>query len=171
MQPCVVNVTRVFFCTCHSYFRSYYITKASRTFLGGYQGQMLLFPRRNRSKSWRSFMLFRCPSRKKIIHVIWNLWRSVSQGLGFRIILLASLLLHIFSWKCSGTFVLRWESNVAAIWRFWFHSGHLGRLWLCLMFWMAHQIMERFIRLGIGTFSYCVGANGPRLFIFSGASP
>lgn len=35
----------------------------------------------------------------------------------------------------------------------------------------AHQIMERFIRLGIGTFSYCVGANGPRLFIFSGASP
>lgn len=30
---------------------------------------------------------------------------------------------------------------------------------------------KTFIRLGIGTFSYCVGANGPRLFIFSGASP
>ena len=147
-----MNVTRVFFCTCHSYFRSYYITKASRT-------------RRNRSKSWRSFMLFRCPSRMKIIHVIWNLFGKFGK------FLLASLLLHIFSWKCSGTFVLRWESNVAAIWRFWFHSGHLGRLWLCLMFWMAHQIMERFIRLGIGTFSYCVGANGPRLFIFSGSSP
>ena len=58
-SPCVV--TRVFFCACHSCFRSYYITKAFRTFLGGYQGQMLLFPRRNRLKSWRSFYAFSLP--------------------------------------------------------------------------------------------------------------
>ena len=36
---------------------------------------------------------------------------------------------------------------------------------------MAYQTMERFTRLEIQTFSYCVGANGPRLFIFSGKSP
>ena len=31
--------------------------------------------------------------------------------------------------------------------------------------------MERFTSVGIWTFSNCVGANGPRLFIFSGANP
>lgn len=116
-------------------------------------------------------MLFRCLSREKILHVIGDSWRSVSQGLRFRKTLLASYLLYILTWKCSWTFVLRWDSNVAAIRRFWIHCGHLGRVWLSLMLLMAYQTMERFTRLEIQTFSYCVGANGPRLFIFSGKSP
>ena len=47
----------------------------------------------------------------------------------------------------------------------WFSipSGQLGRLSLSLMLSMAHQIMERFARLGIQTFSYCAGANDRRL--------
>ena len=143
---------------------------ASGIFLGGYQGHLLLFHGRNCPKSWRNCHVVLLSFSREILHVIGDSRRSVSQGLRFRKTLLVSHLLYILTWKCSWTFVLRWDSNVAAIWRFWIHCGHLGRVWLSLMPLMAYQTMERFTRLEIQTFFYCVGANGPRLFKFSGES-